>query len=337
MNEQIKDSGFTGYVVSFSEVLRKDDIDIKLMDVQEVNENDNDEYNEQLYTILTKLPDETSRIDLIDQLRRKLLIAAAQKLNCNKIFQADSTMDIATKVLANICLGRSNQLSTLANFCDARYADIKILKPMRDFTQQELLYYSEFYKMDSIKLRESNVSAQTSSVQALAYNFTTGLESQFSGTLSTIFRTAEKLSVKGKEEQCVENNCVLCDTRLDFKSRDDEVSALRAIEISKLVSSESIEDKAAIKELFNLKRDEFGCKNSQTTDKECCNGNSNCATNDKRTKINMEDIWKCLCYSCRLIFRSSDIRSTLPESLLYTVEQRIALKNMRKEIDEFFL
>nr|XP_012218136.1 PREDICTED: cytoplasmic tRNA 2-thiolation protein 2 isoform X2 [Linepithema humile] len=187
--EEIKDYGFNGYVVSLSQVLSKEDIlSIIPIDQQQIN-NENDD---QLYTILANLSDETSRTDLLSQLRRRLLLSAARKLNCNKVFIADSAMDIATKVLGDICLGRGAQLSVLANFCDTRCTDVKILKPLRDFTQQELLYYSKYHRIESVKLRELIVTIPTTSIQTLACNFTIELDSQFSGTVSTIFRTAEK-------------------------------------------------------------------------------------------------------------------------------------------------
>ncbi|EZA59053.1 hypothetical protein DMN91_008498 [Ooceraea biroi] len=326
--EQIKDFAFTGYTVSLSEVLKKeDDVNIKLVDHDQEVDNEN---NDQLLTILAKLPDDTSRLDLLFQLRRKLLIVAARKLNCDKILQADCATDVATKVLANICLGRSAQLSTLANFCDARCADVKILKPMRDFTQQELLHYSEYYKIDSLKLRDLGVSGPATSIQALTQKFTTGLESQFSGTVSVVFRTAEKLSARGNENQDVENNCVLCDAKLDNES-SDQVSAIRAIRVSRIVSSDCV----LIKNLSrNMEKGESNCESSQPDDKEC---SANCCRSNKKKRASSEDIQKYLCYSCRLIFRNLNIPNALPAPLLSTIEQRLALRNMRREINDFLL
>ncbi|KMQ91085.1 fatty-acid amide hydrolase 2, partial [Lasius niger] len=226
--KEIKDFGFNGYVVSLNQVLSEEDA----LDIKSIDQDVYHEHEDRLRAILDNLPDNTSRTDLLNQLRRRLLVSAARKLSCNKVFVADSAMDIATKALGDICLGRGAQLSTLANFCDARCADIKILKPLRNFTQQELIYYSEHYEIKSVKLREFNVTTPATSIQALAHNFTAGLESQFSGTVSTIFRTAEKISPRINAQQNAEDNCVLCDARLDATSSNDEVSAVRAIEVS---------------------------------------------------------------------------------------------------------
>lgn len=326
--KDIKDSGFNGYGISLNQVLNKEDA----LDIKPIDQDINHGQEVRLHAILGNLPDNTSRIDLLNQLRRKLLISAARKLNCNKIFVADSAMDIATKVLGDVCVGRGAQLSTLANFCDARY-DIKILKPLRNFTQQELVYYSEHYKIKSVKLREFNVTIPATSIQALAHNFTAGLESQFSGTVSTIFRTAEKISPRINAQQNAEDNCVLCDARLDTTSSNNEVSAMRAIEVSKRVSS-NIETK-----IFNNKEDG---KSNYTTlcsdDKIYCNDNIECdCKNSKKRKITAEDVWRYLCYSCRLIFRNSEILNTVPVSLLFAVQQRLALKHMREEINDFLL
>lgn len=324
--KEIKDSGFNGYVVSLNQVLSKENtIDIKPIDQETCHE-----HEDHLCTILNNLPDNTSRIDLLNQLRRRLLISAARKLGCNKVFVTDSTMEIATKVLGDICLGRGAQLSTLANFCDTR-ADIKILKPLRSFTQQELVYYSEHYKIKSIKLKESNVTTPVTSIQALARNFTADLESQFFGTISTIFRTAEKISPRISLQQNAEDNCVLCDARLNATSSIEEVSAMRAIKVSKLMSS-NIE----IRTSNNKENGESNCTNLCLDDKIYCNNNIKCGCKNKE-KITAEDVWRYLCYSCRLIFRNSENLSTLPISLLFTVQQRLALKNMREEINDFLL
>ncbi|KAL6256402.1 hypothetical protein P5V15_012515 [Pogonomyrmex californicus] len=327
--KEVKDFGFNGYAVSISQVLNKEDA----LDVRPIDQEINNENDSQLQLILTNLLDDTSRMDLVDQLRRKLLLSAARILNCNKIFVADSAVDIATKVLGDICLGRGAQLSTQANFCDARCEDIKILKPMRDFTQQELIYYSEYHKINFVKLKEPNMSTITS-IQALAHNFTMGLESQFSGTVSTVFRTADKISSKGDMQQNVEDNCVLCDTRLDFTSSDDKVTAIRAIEVSRLVSSKHIDAKAP---LGNEENGKSNCFDSRPNN-ECCDGNTKCECRDsKKKQVTMKDVWSYLCYSCRLIFRNSELSSTLPSSLLFAIQQRVALKNMREEINDFLL
>jgi len=290
------------------------------------------------------LSDNTSKIDLLDKLRQKLLITVARRLNCNIIFQANSVMDTAIKVLGDICLGRSTQLSTLTNFCDAQCGDIKILKPMKDFTQQELLYYSECYNIDSIKSKESNASSSMKSIQSLTHDFIIRLESQFPGTVSAISRIAEKLSIKGNEEQNVGNDCILCDAKLDFISHNNEISAMRAIEVSRLISSEYVVTKnlssnKTKKETTRIdKNKESICKNLLLDNEKCCNDNVNCIKNNGKSKQeSSEDIQKYLCYSCKLIFRNLNIRNIFPKSLLLIIEQKLALKKMRKEINDFLL
>ncbi|XP_011170189.2 cytoplasmic tRNA 2-thiolation protein 2 [Solenopsis invicta] len=325
--EETKASGFDGYAISMSEVLNEDDtLDIKPME-QEIN---NKNYN-RLRAILTSLSNETSKTDFLNQLRRRLLLLAARKLNCNKIFVADTALDIATRVLGDVCLGRGAKLSTQANFCDARCADIKILKPMREFTQQELIYYSDYHKINFI---ESVVPSKSTSIQTLARNFTMKQESQFSNTVSTIFRTADKISPRGDVQQNAEDNCALCDTRLDFVPSGSEVTAMRAIEVSKLVSSKSVNASS----LNNEQNGELNYLALCSDNSEHCNDNAECSCkNNRKGQVTREDILRHLCYSCRLIFQNSDILDTLPSSLLSAVQQRIALENMRNKISDFLL
>ncbi|KAG5315574.1 CTU2 protein, partial [Pseudoatta argentina] len=326
--EETKASGFNSYAVSMSQVLSEEDaLDIKPID-QEINyENDN-----RLHAILANLSDDTSRADFLNQLRRRLLLSAARKLNCNKIFVADSVADIAMNVLGDVCLGRGAQLSTQANFCDARCIDIKILKPMRDFTQQELVYYSEYHKINPVKSIEDSVPA--TSIQALTRNFTMELESQFSGTISTVYRTADKISPRSNVQQSLENNCALCDARLDFVPSGNEVTAMRAIEVSKLMSSKCIDT-------ISSNNEENGKSNFLFTHSDnngCCNDNANCnCKNNRERQVTTEDVWRHLCYSCRQIFRNSDVLHNLPLPLLLAVQQRAALKKMREKINDFLL
>lgn len=327
--------------MSLSQVLNKEDtLNIRQIDDQLANNDNNDE---QFCEILTSLPDNTSRTDLLDQLRRKLLVSVARKLNCNKVFVADSTMDIASRVLGDICLGRGAQLATLSAFCDARCTDIKILKPMRDFTQQELIYYSECHRLNPVKSKKTNLTIQpATSIQTLTHNFITGLESEFSSTVSTIMRTAEKLSTRSnKDNQDMEDNCVLCDATLNSVSSDNNVTAMKAIEVSRLVSSKHANARTSVSDKGN---ESFNDKLNRTSlclssDRECSDNNGsrcNC-TDGKIGQLTVEDVQKCLCYSCRLIFRKSNLLSGLPASLLLAVQQRLALKKMKEDISDFLL
>ncbi|KYM96481.1 Cytoplasmic tRNA 2-thiolation protein 2 A [Cyphomyrmex costatus] len=328
--EETKASGFNSYAVSMSQVLNEEDtLDIKPMD-QEINyENDN-----RLHAILANLSDNTSRTDFLNQLRRRLLLSAARKLNCNKIFVADSAADIATKVLGDVCLGRGAQLSMQANFCDTRCVDIKILKPMRDFTQPELVYYSKYHKISPVKSTQASITA--TSIQALACNFAMELESQFSGTISTVFRTADKISPRSNVQQSIEDNCVLCDARLDFVPSGNEVTAMRAIEVSKLVSSKCSNTISSNNEENGVSHTNYLFMHSDNNG--CCNDNVDCnCENNRKRQVTTEDIWRHLCYSCRRIFQNSDILHNLPLPLLFTVQQRTALKKMREKINDFLL
>lgn len=316
--DQIKDWGLNCYIVSLSQALSEQNtLYIRPIDCPWMN----DDCDKQLCEILTNLPDNTSRIDLLKQLRQKLLISVAQKLNCNKIFVADSTADIAANVLGDLCLGRGTQLSTLAAFCDhSQSDDIKILKPIRDFTQQELAYYSECYELHLVKLKITDPTA--TSIQALVHNFTSGLELQFSGTVSTIFHTAEKLNVKSNmDNKDIEDNCVLCDAKLDVESSCNRLSAMRAIKISKLLSSNHDNT-----EIFNGREetDESNwCIDVLLNDKECGSDNSNKHDGESnKGQLTPKDIWKSLCYSCKLIFQDADILCTLPASLLSVIQER---------------
>lgn len=336
ISEQIKEFGFDGYFVSLSQVLNKEEDTLNICLMSSTNCQINNENDERLHKLFLNLRDDTSRTDLLHQLRRKLLISVARKVGCNKIFVADSVMNIAERVLGDLCLGRGAQLSSLATFCDSTYSDISILKPIRDFTKQELDYYAKYFNLNPIKLEGTDVITTTNSVQALVHNFTVDLESQFSGTVSAIFRTAEKVSAKNNKYQDMEDNCVLCEAKLlSVSSNNVGVSALRAVEISRSVSRKYIHEKISSN---NIEYKESDCMSLQSDSEKCSNDNGECSCkHNKKVQLTPENIWRCLCYSCKMIFQDTEIMHILPEPLLCAIQQRLALKTMREEINDFLL
>ncbi|XP_011313083.1 cytoplasmic tRNA 2-thiolation protein 2-like [Fopius arisanus] len=105
---------------------------------------------------------------------------------------------VAIAILSNVALGRGANLSSDCGLIDNRHNDVMILRPMRDFSRQELYYYLRIRDIKCIDEKELKDN-RPPFIQKLTGKFVRNLEELFSGTVSTIFRTGEKI-VAGKAQ-----------------------------------------------------------------------------------------------------------------------------------------
>ncbi|XP_043276774.1 cytoplasmic tRNA 2-thiolation protein 2 [Venturia canescens] len=331
IKEQIAYLGFQCFAQTLSQSLINDmPRTFKLETLSSSLENFTNE-DERLREILSKLPNRTSKLELIKKLRKKLIFNAARNLNCNKIFLADDSTSLAIDILSNVSLGRGAQLSLDVGFLDDRFCDVSILRPMRDFSRHELQTYLKIHDL-KILCENGNPKLKTlNSIQELTEKFVTDLDSQFNGTVSTVFRTGEKVCSISNKNRSDDENCALCDAPLDTKASEDVISAIQATSFSKLLSSQGPEGNIRGNQqiLENL-----SSKESEKLEK-CENCSGTCAKNSELS-LTLETLTKFLCYGCRLIFRSSDIQD-VPRSILDIVRQKVSLESMREEITDFLL
>ncbi|CAG2065639.1 unnamed protein product, partial [Timema podura] len=80
----------------------------------------------------------------------QLLVRVAKELKCSKVFVGESSTRLAVKILTNVALGRGAHLSLDVGFCDSRDGAIKVLRPMRDFTNKEVAFYNFFNKLEPV-------------------------------------------------------------------------------------------------------------------------------------------------------------------------------------------
>lgn len=265
----------------------------------------------------------TAKEDLLHKLRNRLLIYAARQLNCTKIFTGDSATDLSIAILSNFSMGRGAHLSLDVGFADTRYSDIMLLRPMRNFTNKEIAYYLRFHDLEVPRSGGTSAKADPHiSIQKLTEKFVTDLDSEFHGTVSTIFKTGEKLSSMNSE-QTLERVCALCNASLDTKV-SEEVSAIQATDYSQLVSTSSV----------IAKEEEIESKVENN-----CNGDCNCqkTCGEKGETSDLVLLRKCLCYGCRLILSSFKDEKAVPSFMLNAARSAISFEKMHGEIADFLL
>lgn len=324
ISKQTDSLGFKFFVTSLAQVLITKDPELFNLENYKCF-NDNDE--KKLMEIYDKLSDETSRKDFLHKIREKLFVKVARYLDCGKIFLDEDSTSLAITVMSNVSLGRGAQLSSDVGFVDDRHEGVMILRPMRDFTRLELQYLMDINKLESFNMEKSQVNPYTS-IQGLTEQFVIDLDSQFGGTVATIFRTGEKLSSKSKNSKADEARCVMCDGNLDTNCLESSTSAIEATNFSRLVSTKG---SLAEHDLDVIDASDEGKTNG------CGNCSGNCQTKNNTPELSFNDAWKYLCYACRRIFNDQRNFDDYFLTFLKATRERIVLDNMRDEIKDFLL
>lgn len=182
--------------------------------------------------LLKSLKSETSRQDLLSETKRILLCKIAEKLECSYIFVSETGVELAKDLISNFALGKGSAASYNMAFCDDRVTSACIIRPFRTLDPLELEWYA---KLKELKyLAEIPQSASRTSIQSLTSNFINGLQKNFPSTISTVFRTGEKIAPKPSANlnSLDSLRCSFCFSYLDCEGSD----TLLAIEFSKLMS-----------------------------------------------------------------------------------------------------
>uniref|UniRef100_A0A673AZ00 Cytoplasmic tRNA 2-thiolation protein 2 n=1 Tax=Sphaeramia orbicularis TaxID=375764 RepID=A0A673AZ00_9TELE len=166
-----------------------------------------------LQQLMSSTKTQTAREELLSMLRQHLLVHTARTKGYSKLMLGDCCSRLAVKLLSSIALGRGAQLAQDTGFSDSRYGDIITVRPMRDYSSKEIVFYNHMFKVPSIFIPGlDTMTADKSSIQRLTESFVTKLQADFPSTVSTIYRTSEKLQTawKGSCAADVCDTCLLC-------------------------------------------------------------------------------------------------------------------------------
>lgn len=181
----------------------------------------------------------TSRQEFMEKLRTNIIRDTAKALNCKCAFLPVISSEIAAALLSNVSLGRGSSVADDIAFCDSRQPnEIKLLRPIRTLLSLEIETYVRLNSDFKWPVRSSSYLASTSeiqnaSIQNLTKQFVDGLQENFASTVSTVFRTGDKISAAATTKQITDVRCKFCHSALDFK----DSPTLFAIEYSRCVSA----------------------------------------------------------------------------------------------------
>ncbi|XP_075045126.1 cytoplasmic tRNA 2-thiolation protein 2 [Mixophyes fleayi] len=275
-----------------------------------------------LMAIFTSARTQTARQELLQSLRNHLILHVARTHGYSKVMSGESCTRLADRLLTNISLGRGASLPLDTGFSDNRYGDVVIIRPMREYSLKEISFYNRFFNVPSVFIPTMDTKApDNSSIQRLSESFITKLQADFPSTISTVYRTSEKLNISRTEkirEISQQERCLLCLCNID--THVGTASAFCATQVS---------------QHFSQKR----TNNSTEPGKQCCNEGQCC---DRSASLptsvpDTQDFVHLLCYSCRVTVKDLPSVSTLPPYVLQEAEHRNRRLAMRKEIEEFLI
>ncbi|XP_059215040.1 cytoplasmic tRNA 2-thiolation protein 2 [Centropristis striata] len=284
----------------------------------------------------------TAREDMLNTLRQHLLVHTARTKGYSKLMLGDNCTRLAVKLLANISLGRGAQLAQDTGFADSRYGDIVLVRPMRDYSAKEITYYNRIFNVPSVLIPSlDSKTTEKSSIQHLTESFVTKLQADFPSTVSTIYRTSEKLQTACKSSSTADpcDRCLLCMCTLDIAV--ESASAFNATLISEQLSQTNLSGATSASIPKQLPASHW-----EASTGPCCSsgGGENCGKTASvggcclPAKVpETSDLRSLLCYSCQLTVKDMLTVEILPQYILSEAQRRQRRSQMKEEISEFLL
>lgn len=153
-----------------------------------------------LKQLLSSLPSATSRVDISNILKSRLLVGFAKENNCNAILYGDSATRLAEKTLSETAKGRGNSLPWLIADVSSSH-DLKIVYPMRDLLRKEVMDYVQFFSepLNPLiflpkPLVSASVSSKTTTIDDLMSQYFASVEQNYPSIVANVVRTASKLT-----------------------------------------------------------------------------------------------------------------------------------------------
>ncbi|XP_064549134.1 cytoplasmic tRNA 2-thiolation protein 2 [Drosophila montana] len=179
-----------------------------------------------------KLRSLTARQDYVRQQRKRLISAVAIQLQCTHVFEPSISTSLAAQLLTSVALGRGGSVALDVALLDDRLqGGVSLLRPLKDLNEQEVQFYINAQQLQPFQSDDPS-RLSDASLQNLTSAFVVNLQLNYVSTVSTVFRTGNKIAAKRQPIVEVPSTCALCHSELDSGLSD----TLLAIEYSRAVS-----------------------------------------------------------------------------------------------------
>ena len=169
---------------------------------------------ERLYAILSSLRSTTSRTDVIQILRLKLMASFAQQHHCEAVLCADSTTRLAERTLAETAKGRGISLPWMVG--DVTLPDRpSFYYPMRDLLSKEIAAFAGLLDppIQHIEMnRPTTISSKNATIDDLMKQYFESVEREYPSIVANVVKTTAKLQTPSPSQ--IEQQCELCATPL---------------------------------------------------------------------------------------------------------------------------
>ncbi|KAI9491663.1 hypothetical protein BDB00DRAFT_766680 [Zychaea mexicana] len=154
----------------------------------------------------------TAKEDLYWHMKMTMLVTLAKKEGCSYIFMADSSTQQAIKMISMTSKGRGYSIPfDIGVENDMTFPDLAILRPMKDMLSKEIGLYNRFMGLEEYVIPPTDFNTgkpAKSSIERLTEEFITTLDRDFPSTVSTISRTASKLTPLNDMD--MSKKCAIC-------------------------------------------------------------------------------------------------------------------------------
>lgn len=165
-----------------------------------------------LKQILVSLPSPTSRADIIEILRRRLILAFAEAHACDSVLFGDSTTRLAEKTLSETAKGRGVALPWLT--ADGSSSNgVNCTYPLRDLLRKELVAFASMTSpsltpfISQVPVRMPTSSKETT-IDGLMAQYFDSVEQNYPSIVANVVRTSGRLVATATSEDT--NACALC-------------------------------------------------------------------------------------------------------------------------------
>lgn len=193
----------------------------------------------------------TSKQDFLDVTRSDILRHSAVALKCQYVFLCDTSIELANRLISKVSLGRGSSVALDVAFCDDRVEAIKFVRPIKELIAQDARTYANIENLAFLEPSSfGDDYGQHASIQNLTSRFIGDLQQNFPSTVSTVFRTCNKIMPTNDAAAVADDldvsphfaslnladqtkRCIICKSFLDYTDSE----TLHAIAFSREVSS----------------------------------------------------------------------------------------------------
>ncbi|XP_017369394.1 cytoplasmic tRNA 2-thiolation protein 2 [Cebus imitator] len=268
----------------------------------------------------------TAKEELLQTLRAHLILHVARAHGYSKVMTGDSCTRLAIKLMTNLALGRGAFLAWDTGFSDERHGDVVVVRPMREHTLKEVAFYNRLFSVPSVFTPAVNTKApEKASIHRLMEAFILRLQTQFPSTVSTVYRTSEKLVKAPRDGPATGDHsprCLLCMCALDIDAADSAT----AFGVQTSSHPSQIQLPTSLTDTGTPQESPIALIETRTPQGPCCFPGGPRAQGCCQGASRREDPQACiveqLCYGCRVNMKDLPSLEPLPQYILAEAQLR---------------